>query len=438
MHRLIARGLMFGNLVAVDSPVLVARYNRALTALTGRVTALDRFHIDISGFSPEIGEELGDPRYLNPRGLNRQFILLTTDQARAPLLDATFSISRQILRQFITDNQATLFTLTAQDAVAGELLNSVYTADAAAQLFDIRRIRITADTTAGTIANAQALGALIDDFTTRADGWYDDVLIARMIDLAQKTGDVSRHPLRLTQNEYVASDFWTAHFGGLYVFRDVTHPAAIAVDPDQALGDLPILSQLDFNDRAAIAQFLSENDLAMPVAQDRSARTVAILRHKMDQITAHTAAMAGEALDAVTSRDMHALARRHAQDLPQAWHGLAALLRWAADGGPWPRITSDDPAYFYVMRARTGPQADLVNMMLAELSPLDARQLFICHKRAFYAAYAGWPDPMRDYVANMLERDYLGDKAQVRDQLFGDTSRRSGPPPLPARRGPWG
>ncbi|WP_090159834.1 DUF6638 family protein [Loktanella sp. DSM 29012] len=438
MHRLIARGLMFGNLVAVDSPVLVARYNRALAALTGRTTALDRFHIDISGFSPEIGEELGDPRYLNPRGLNRQFILLTTDQARAPLLDATFSISRQILRQFITDNHATLYTLTAQDAVAGELLNSVYKAEAAAQLFDIRRIRITADTTAGTIANAQALGALIDAFTTRPDGWYDDVLIAQMIDLAQKTGDVSRHPLRLTQNEYVASDFWTAHFGGLYVFRDVTHPAAIAVDPDQALGDLPILSQLDFNDRAAIAQFLSENDLAVPVAQDRSARTVAILRHKMDQITAHTAAMAGEALDVVTSRDMHALARRHAQALPQAWYGLAALLRWAADGGPWPRITSDDPAYFYVMRARPGPQADLVNMMLAELSPLDARQLFICHKRAFYAAYAGWPDPMRDYVANMLERDYLGNKAQVRDQLFGDTSRRSGPPPLPARRGPWG
>lgn len=62
MHRLINKGLMFGNLFRVDSPPLVARYNRALLSLTGKQTGLGEFHIDISGFSPEIGEELGDRR----------------------------------------------------------------------------------------------------------------------------------------------------------------------------------------------------------------------------------------------------------------------------------------------------------------------------------------------------------------------------------------
>ena len=83
---------MFGNLVRVDSPVLVERYNRALQHLTGKTHRQTEFHIDISGFSPEIGDELGDDLYLNPNGVNRQFILLTTEQqaraaAERPVLD---------------------------------------------------------------------------------------------------------------------------------------------------------------------------------------------------------------------------------------------------------------------------------------------------------------------------------------------------------------
>jgi len=103
---LIEKGLMFGNLIRVDSSVLIARYNRALKSLTGKTTALDAFHIDISGYSPEIGDELNDPQYLNHSGVNRQFILLTTDQQTAPLLNAKFSTARGILRQFISQNEA--------------------------------------------------------------------------------------------------------------------------------------------------------------------------------------------------------------------------------------------------------------------------------------------------------------------------------------------
>ncbi len=57
MKRLIEKGLMFGNLHHVESPALVDRYNRALKHLTGKQTALGDFHIDISGYSPEVGDE---------------------------------------------------------------------------------------------------------------------------------------------------------------------------------------------------------------------------------------------------------------------------------------------------------------------------------------------------------------------------------------------
>lgn len=444
MHRLIEKGLMFGNLIRVDSPVLVDRYNRALDALIGKTTALDVFHIDISGFSPEIGDELGDELYLNHQGVNRQFILLTTDQETAPLLNAQFSTSRGIIRQFIHDNRAEVFALTTRDAVAGELVNSVYDTDSAARLFDIRKITIEADTTGGAVATARELGDKINRFKSEPDAWFDDVLIGEMIGLAKQTGDVVRNPVTLKDMSFDQSNFWTAHFGGLYLFRGVEHPAVISVGDKADLGDLPIAYTMDFGDRAAIAKFLDLNDLVEPVARARGIDAGAILHQKMDFVVAEVAATMGEDLTGATRRDLRNLGRRYAKLLPKDWQGLAALARWAEDDGPWPRITSDHPAYFYTLRAKPHADADLVNMLLSELAPLDIRQLFICHKEAFYRAYAGWPDAKKSYVADFLETEYQVDKAGTRAALFGHEAAMEEPqtqkpkPDLVDLVGPWG
>ncbi len=418
MNLLIEKGLMFGNLIRVDSPVLVDRYNRALKHLTGKLTKLKEFHIDISGYSPEVGDELGDDLYLNHNGVNRQFILLTTEQATAPLLNASFSTSRGILRQFYAANTAQLFALTARDAVAGELVNSVYAAPDAAALFDIRKITVEADSTSGTVATAAKLGALIDRFKSEKDAWFDDVLIAEMIGLAKSTGDLTRNPVALQTMTFAQDNFWTGMFGGLYLFRGVSHPAAIAATDKAKLGELPIPYVFDFNDRAAIAKFLDLNGLAEPIVKARGIDAAAILHQKMDFVVAEVASKLGEDMAGATRRDLRNLGRRHAERLPPEWQGLAALARWAEDGGDWPRITSDHPAYFYTLRATAVADADLVNMLLADLSPLDVRQLFICHKEAFYAAYAGWPVEKQAYVADFLEREYQVDKAGTRAALF--------------------
>ena len=435
MKLLIEKGLMFGNLIRIDSPVLVDRYNRALQSLAGLETKMTEFHIDISGYSPEIGDELSDDLYLNHQGVNRQFILLTTDQKTAPLLNAKFSTARGILRQFITENEPQLFALTARDAVAGELVNSVYRVTEAADLFDIRKIKIEADTTDGTMRVAKRLGAMIFEFKTRPDAWFDDVLIGKMIGLAKETGDVTRNPVILPEMSFDQSNFWTSHFGGLYIFRDVEHPAAISVGPMSKLGDLPIEYTFDFEDRAMIAKFLELNDLVEPVAQVRGIDAGGILRQKMDFIVASVAASMGEDLSRHSRRALRILARRYADQLPPEWQGLAALVRWAEEGGPWPRITSDHPAYFYTLRAKPHRDADLVNQLLSELAPLDVRQLFICHKDAFYAAYATWPEEKQAFVAEFLAREYMIDKAGAREALFGSEPEMV--EPKASKSNPW-
>ena len=180
----------------------------------------------------------------------------------------------------------------------------------------------------------------------------------------------------------------------------------------------------------------------------------AILQVKLDLILADAAARAGDDPSrAVTRADLRALARRHADALPPEYHALARLQAWAVAGGPWPRIDSAHPAYFYTLRGAAGPLRDLVNRLLAEMAPLDARALFICHKEAFYEAYRGWPEPKRAFVADLLGREYAADKAGVRRALFGDGTPAApiaGDSPLMLRpaarvapgtapiRGPWG
>ena len=439
MKRLIEKGLMFGNLVPVISPALVARYNRALKHLIGQETKLTDFHIDISGYSPEIGDELGDKLYLNHAGVNRQFILLTLDQRRAPLLEAHFSTSRDIIKRFIDANEAELFALTAQDAVTGELVNSVYDVSDPARLFDIRRVQVEADTTEETVAKAAKLGSLIDRFKRDSDAWYDDLLIAEMIGLAKETGDVVRNPVKLDKMEFGQKDFWTAHFGGMFVFRGVTHPAAIVPED---MDDLPV-ETIEIDEPAEVAAWLHKNELVEPIVKSRGINSAAIIRQKMDFLLVSFAAEQGEDVSRVDRRDLRSLARRYARELPEAYHGLDALHRWATDGGRWPKITSEHPAYFYALRAADVPQRDLVNRLISQLAPLDVRQLFICHKELFYKLYEGWPDAKRAFVAEFLAREYQVDKEGAREALFGhEPAMEEAPRPAPddiiARVGPWG
>jgi hypothetical protein len=435
MKRLITAGLIFGNLVEVTSPALIERYNRALKHLTGKETKLKDFHIDISGYSPEIGDELNDDHYLNPNGCNRQFILLTLKQKSAPLLNIKFSTSWGILQQFYTQNEAQLFALTARDAVAGELQNSVYETPTAARLMDIRQITVEADTIGGHVADAGKLASLIERFKAEPDGWRDDVLIAEMISLAKKTGDVTRVPIHLPTMTFQQANFWTSMFGGLYVFRDVKIAGVISTAKVSTLGPMPISPVMDITQRNEIADWLERNSLTEPIVQARGMDAAGVLRQKMDFILVDAADQLNLDIGDASRVELRKIAHRIGAALPDEFLGLAGLLRWVERAGDWPRITSEHPAYFYTLRAKPGPDRDLVNMLLAELSPLDVRKLYILHKELFYKTYMTWSDRKRQYVVDFLVREYMVDREGARKALFGE---EPGMDDAPVVEGPWG
>ena len=195
---------------------------------------------------------------------------------------------------------------------------------------------------------------------------------------------------------------------------------------------------------------MERNQLVEPIVQARGMDAAAVLRQKMDFILVDAADALNLDLGQATRADLRKIAQRLGSALPPEFLGLAALLRWVEGGGDWPRISSEHPAYFYTLRARPHADRDLVNMLLAELAPLDVRQLFITHKELFYRLYATWSDRKRSYVADFLAREYQVDKAGARAALFGPEPGMEDsvhadprPAPQPARSlvdlvGPWG
>ena len=407
---------------------------RALRHLTGKTTALEVFHIDISGFSPEVGDELGDDLYLNPKGCNQMFILLSTDQKTAPLLNSQFSTSRSIIQQYIEENSDQLFALTAREAVAGELINSVFQISEPADLLDINRIEVTADTTQSHVAEAEALSGKIDQFMTEKDAWWDEVLLSEMIEIAKRTGNIQRNPVKLSPKVYAQGNYFTGHFGGAYVFRDAATSTVVLREKIDGMDDLPVDQVLTFDDREAIANWLRDEGLSQLIVQKPNQNSALIIRQKMDFILVSTAADQGYDLSGLSRQNMRALERRFANDVPEEFTGLMEVWRWASLGGRVPRMGPTHPAFFYALRGSQHRDRDLVNMLLSDMSRLDFRQLFICHKPLFYDAYAHWSDTKKDFVVRFLTQEYAMDKAGAREALFGDEPTMVDPiKPEPAR-----
>ncbi len=432
MRRLIERGLMFDNLFEVGTPALVARYNSAMERLTGRRTELGSFHVDLSGYAPEIGDELGDPLYLNPNGCNRQFILLSPEQRKAPLLEAAFSASREILKGFIDDNRQTLFALTARDAVLGELEDSVWHLQGPEDLFELRTVRVVANTLTGILSDAARLRTLIAEMEEGEEAWLDEDAIQEMIRLARRVGDVRNQRYEIGRATYPVGNFFTTHFGGLWVFRSAALPAIIHLGPDP--GTRGKASVFPLTDRKALMAFLTQNNLVETVEYGLGDGARDLIRARMDFILLDYLAKEGIGdLAALRPPDLRGMLHRFRDALPPEHAALGAALRELESGRTPGMPKADDPACFYRLRARKGPDRELVNHLLAALTPLEPRQLFICNKEAFYEAYRAWPEPKKDWVAEFLASDYLPDKAGRRAALYGPDPGADVPAPSP-----WG
>ncbi|OCP17286.1 MULTISPECIES: DUF6638 family protein [unclassified Ensifer] len=425
MKRLLEAELIYGRLLDIAEPHLIARYNKALQGFGLRPTALTRFSIDMTGFSPEIADELGDRDYLDPNRVNRRFIIMTPDQAELPVVHTSFSNTAALMHEFFNANSRAINAVTIKDALYGEIEDSVSIVDDIDDLLSINEVRFRVLSAEDMLGKAAELRALVDRLKKVPTAWTDDDMLNRMVELAKVTGDIRQNALVPDQLVFRHDAFWANHFGGVYVFLDEKTTTVIC-DPSVPgfRRSRPWqVSYIAIDDHARIYDFLaSTKRLQLPQAS--WVEDSGLYQHRADMV------VRGLINDADPTTD---LARADRIWLQTWMHRNAALV---ASDGAYPflqemlrtvqttgsiRMQDVAPAnrFMLVRASPTHPDQWLVNRLIAQLVPRDFVSRFVFDKQGFYDAYERYSEKFREYVVATLTGTYLKDKAAFRRKLYG-------------------
>ena len=425
MKRLYDNALFYGRLLTVTQPHLVERYNKALKAFGLPATVLERFDIDKTGFSPQIADELDDPNYLDPNGVNRRFIILTPAQSTLPVVHTCFSNTEALVYEFYNSNSRAIQALTIKDVIYGEIEDNVSTVRDVEDLLSIEQVEFKVLSADDVLGKAATLRSLVDRLKTEPEAWRDDAMLERMVDLAKVAGDIRENRLVPDQVVFRHDAFWTSHFGGCYIFNDEKMTTVIC-DPD-APGfrrSRPWqVSYLSIRDQARIFRFLAETGRLDPpraswletsgLLEHRAEMAIRALLRKSDPDADYSG------MDAVWLQTwMH----RNAGLINEegTYPFLNAIKREIAQTGRVDIGRIPDRFRFLLARARPEHKdAWLVNRLITEFVPDDFVSRYVFNKQGFYADYTGYDDAFRQHVVETLKNTYLTDKAAFRKRLYG-------------------
>ena len=425
MELLRSHDLIYGRLLPVEEPHLIARYNKALAAFGLPATQLETFTIDRSGFSPEIAEELGNPNYLDPNQVNRRFIILTPAQAELPVVHTAFSNTAQLLYEFYSANARAIDALTIKDVIYGEIEEQVSVVEDIEDLLSIEQVEFRVLSAEDVLGKASELGTLVDRLKREPDAWRDDAMLERMVELARVTGDIRENALVPDQVIFRHDAFWTNHFGGLYVFVDKDQTTVICdpAAPGFRRSRPWQVSYLSIKDPERVFEFLAETRrIELPRAswieksryiEHRSDMAIRALVQEVDPERRVDTA------DRVWVQTwIHANAARVARD--GTFPFLNAARREIAQTGRIDLSEIEPERRFLLVRARPDhSDAWLVNRLISEFVPADVLSRYVFNKQGFYRDYESWPEARRRNVVELLKSTYLSDKAGLRQRLYG-------------------
>lgn len=425
MKRLLENELIFGRLMDIAEPHLVERYNRALSSFGLPQTSLTEFSIDMTGFSPQIAEALGDPLYLDPNAVNRRFIILSPAQENLPVVHTSFSNTAALMHQFFQENKRAIHAVTIRDVLYGEIEEDVLKVEDIEDLLSINEVKFKVLSADDMLGKSDELAALSDRLMTVPTAWRDDDMLNRMVALAQQTGDIRKNALVPDKVVFRHQAFWAGHFGGVFVFVDeksttvISDPAAPGFRRSRPWQ----VSYIALDDHKRIYSFLADTG-RIETPQRKWIEKSGYLDHRSDM-------------------SLRWLIGRHEPETDllevdsiwlQTWvHRNADLVR---RDGTYPflqtarrhitghgEMAMDDVAAddrFLLIRADPGhPDRWLTNQLISRLVPADFVSRFVFDKQGFYEHYETFDDTFRSFVVATLAEMYLPDKKALRRRLYG-------------------
>jgi hypothetical protein len=417
--------LIYGRLLAIEEPHLIARYNKALAAFGLPGTAREKISIDRTGFSPEVAQDLGDENYLDPNRINRRFIILTPLQVRLPVVHTAFSNTSQLLYEFLTANARAINALTIKDVIYGEIEDSVARVEDIDDLLSISQVEFRVLSAEDVTGKAAELATLVDRLKQEPEFWRDTGALEHMVELAKVTGDIRENALVPEQVIFRHTAYWTSHFGGLYVFVD---PGMTTVISDPSAPGFRRsrpwqVSYLSLHDPERIYDFLvATGRVELPRASwiEQSG----YLEHRAEMVVRNLIRKAepGRDLGKVDRVWLQTWIHGHADMIAEegTFPFLNAAKREIAQLGQMRMEEVRPDRRFLLIRARPDhPDAWLTNRLISDFVPDDFMARYIFNKQGFYRDYEGFDPVWRGHVVETLKDIYLKDKAAFRARLYG-------------------
>jgi hypothetical protein len=414
----------FTQLLTIDEPHLIERYNRALKAFDVKPVKLDTFRIDMTGFSPEVAEALGDEDYLDPKRVNRRFIILSPEQATLSVVHSSFSNTRDLMLDFFESNRRVLYALTIKDVVYGEIEDSVFEVDDIDDLLAIEQVEFKIGTHENLTEKTNQLNFMIDKLLKEPDAWRDDAMLHEMVEIVKQTGDIRDNALVPEQVIFRHETFWANHFGGTYVFNDenmitvISDPSARGFRKSRPWQ----VGYIDINDEASVYKFLEETGRLQPPLGSWIERSK-LLDYRKHMAAIWLADKNGDELphSLINQTWVRRWVRENARLVKE--NNIIPLIDWARDeADDWKNIQMsnvEDDLKFVLCRADPDhPDMELTNRLISHYVPFDFITRFEFNRPEFHRDRQDWSKAYADFVAMALENTYLGNRNKAFDDLY--------------------
>jgi hypothetical protein len=414
----------FTQLLTIDEPHLVERYNRALKAFDLKPVKLDTFRIDMTGFSPEVAQALGNTDYLDHKKVNRRFIILSPEQVTLSVVQESFSNTRDLMLEFFKKNRRVLYALTIKDVVFGEIEDSIYEVDDIDDLLSIEQVEFKIGTHENLTEKTNDLNMMIDRLIKEPDAWRDDDMLHEMVEIVKQTGDIRDNALVPEEVLFRHEAFWANHFGGIYVFNDdglitvICDPSARGFRKSKPWQ----VGYLDINDKKQVYEFLETSGRLQPPLGSWIERSK-LLDYRKHMAAVWLAEQEGDELP--HSLINQTWVRRWARDNSKLVKedNIIPLIDWATDeADDWKKIqmsnVEDDLKFVLCRAVPEHPDMALTNRLISHYVPFDFITRFEFNRPDFSRDRENWSQGYSDFVAKALENTYLKNKDRVYEELY--------------------
>jgi hypothetical protein len=409
--------IIYRELLVIGSKTLIERYNKALEKLTGKRTSLNLFHIDRSGYSPEIALEFEDNDYLDTFGINKKFIIVSLAQKDLPVIRSHFSSTGEFLKEFIDDNHECILTLSALDSIYGELENNIHRIESIQDVVNADTVQLHIETPKQLVDTAHHLNEKISKLKSSGiESWLNDSFLLEISDLAKKTGNIKHNSIIPKIIDYTKSAYYTSHFGGLYIFKDLSKSSLskdseifiIYMDKDKVGStESKEITFIDGSNTQDVYEFLKSkkliDDLVKEELHDRKDK---MIMKKYQVIADHLSVSGNMDLNILNRFNIKSIINENFNTLPEVFHQLYHLV--SNIDRDKHVIEKSDETLFYTCKVReenlSRSHIDLVNHLISNYTPYSYLRMINYNHSLFVKSFETWNTSKRKYVIRYLQQ----------------------------------